>query len=229
LDKITRVLLLYSKLIRGEKVRKLEFCMEADSNSRSFDRDIEDIRLYLAELFQTEELRYDRQDGSYYLTGAERWDLELPEFQLLEGMLLELGLLRKDEVTELLEHLSSNAKIRSLESKYSDELLSYYREPLHNKPLLKMHGDLMTVLKQQSVIEMQYCRTDEGTEVIRVLPCRLNYELGRIILLAFPEKTEKETPESFQVEQIYSFQIIRTQYKKEQEKVRYFLQNEDMK
>lgn len=43
MDKITRVLLLYSKLIRGEPVNKISFCMETDISGRNFDRDIEDI------------------------------------------------------------------------------------------------------------------------------------------------------------------------------------------
>ena len=57
MDKITRTLLLYSRLINGEKVNKFAFCMETDCIPRTFDRDIEDVRLYLSETFDVRELR----------------------------------------------------------------------------------------------------------------------------------------------------------------------------
>ena len=47
MDKITRILLLYSKLMKGEEVDKIMFCFENNCSSRTFERDIEDIRLYL--------------------------------------------------------------------------------------------------------------------------------------------------------------------------------------
>ncbi len=65
MDKVTRVLLLYSKLAQGQKIRKDTFCSETDSTPRSFDRDIQDIRLYLSETFQVDELIYSRRDNAY--------------------------------------------------------------------------------------------------------------------------------------------------------------------
>lgn len=71
MDKISRLLLLYSRLIQGEKINKLSFCMETDSLPRTFDRDIEDVRLYLSELFCNEDLVYDRQENVYYFAGSQ--------------------------------------------------------------------------------------------------------------------------------------------------------------
>ena len=48
MDKITRLLLLYSKLTKGEKINKTIFCLENDCSPRTFDRDIEDVRLHLS-------------------------------------------------------------------------------------------------------------------------------------------------------------------------------------
>ena len=48
MDKITRMLSLYSKLINGEGVNKTIFCFENDCSPRTFDRDIEDVRIYLS-------------------------------------------------------------------------------------------------------------------------------------------------------------------------------------
>lgn len=51
IDKITRVLMMYSKLLEGGKIYKKSFCEEMGIDRRTFDRDIEDIRLFLSESF----------------------------------------------------------------------------------------------------------------------------------------------------------------------------------
>ena len=84
MDKITRMLLLHSKLTIGEKINKVMFCLENDCQPRSFDRDIEDYRLYLSETFSGNELLYDRKENSYYLSGNHRAELEITEYSLLE-------------------------------------------------------------------------------------------------------------------------------------------------
>ena len=67
MDKITRILLLYKKLMSGEKVNKSEFCNETHCLHRSFDRDIEDIRNFFCDSFELEELIYDRRENAYYI------------------------------------------------------------------------------------------------------------------------------------------------------------------
>ena len=67
IDKITRVLMMYSKLLEGGKIYKKSFCEEMGIDRRTFDRDIEDIRLFLSESFYGNELIYDRKNGSYHL------------------------------------------------------------------------------------------------------------------------------------------------------------------
>lgn len=82
MDKITRILRLYAQLAQGKKVNKLNFCMEVDCLERTFDRDIEDIRLYLSEFFCTQELIYDRLENVYYFTNSNRYLLEEEEYLL---------------------------------------------------------------------------------------------------------------------------------------------------
>ena len=109
MDKVTRLLLLYSKLLQGERVGKIRFCMETNSLPRTFDRDIEDIRLYLSEAYDHRELIYDRQENMYYLTSSQTKSLERMEYLFLERVLLDTRILRLDEMDVLLSHL---AKIR---------------------------------------------------------------------------------------------------------------------
>lgn len=72
MDKITRMLMLYSSLMNGEEINKTIFCFENDCSPRSFDRDIKDIRLFLSESFSVLGLNYNRKNNTYYIKGGEK-------------------------------------------------------------------------------------------------------------------------------------------------------------
>lgn len=71
MDKITRMLMLYSSLMNGEEINKTIFCFENDCSPRSFDRDIKDIRLFLSESFSVLGLNYNRKITPIILRGRK--------------------------------------------------------------------------------------------------------------------------------------------------------------
>lgn len=52
--------MLYHQLLNGEHIDKAAFSLEHNITERSFDRDIEDIRLFLSEIFSSNELLFDK-------------------------------------------------------------------------------------------------------------------------------------------------------------------------
>lgn len=214
MDKITRLLLMYSKLIRGEEINKLSFCMETDSNPRSFDRDIEDIRLYLAEMFKREELLYDRGKNVYFLSGCQRQELELMEYHFLERLVIDSRVLREDETEVLLSHLLSNTE-KSSQLIKNKHFIDEYIGPNHNRAILKMHGDLDTIIKRQDVITIKYIKATKEMIDCTVIPCVLHFELEYMYLIAYKENSEKQYPAYFRLDRIYSFSIVRGQSKSE--------------
>lgn len=219
MDKITRLLLLYSKLIQGEKINKLIFCMETDSLPRTFDRDIEDVRLYLSELFCNEELIYDRQKKVYYFTGSQRKVLEAMEYLFIERVLLDTGVLRIDEMDGLLTHLALNAENTSKLTFREKECIKQYDEPLHKKAILKMHGDLATIITNKSVIKINYIKMKEEVVEREVIPCAIKYDLGYLYLIAFLQTSNKQYPAYFRLDRIYSFAVVRSQRTDEMQRV----------
>lgn len=211
MDKITRLLLLYSKLTQGEKVNKLRFCMETDSLPRTFDRDIEDLRLFLSELFYNEELIYDRQGNVYYLTGLERKKLEDMEYLFIERMLLDTHVLRTDEIYALLTHLSLNAENANKMLFRKKEHIKQYDEPFHKKAILKMHGDLTTIIANKSVIRINYRKMGDEAVEREVIPCLIKYDLGYLYLIAFLQASNKKFPAYFRIDRIHHFSIVRNQ------------------
>lgn len=224
MDKITRLLLLYSKLIQGEKINKTMFCMEADCLTRSFDRDIEDIRLYLSDAFSSKELLYNRQENAYYMSGGYRTAIEPMEYLFIERILLDASILRQDELIGLLSHLFSNIENPGILLNYQKTSSEQYDEPLHQKAILKMHGDLVTTIKNYSVIKMRYIKMDRSEIERTVIPCSIKYDLGYMYLIAFREGLEEKYPAYFRLDRIYSFFVERGQYRNEQQMVKEYLQ-----
>ena len=211
MDKITRMLLLHSRLVQGEKINKFNFCMETDSLPRTFDRDIEDVRLYLSEFFCNEELIYDRQENAYYFLGLQRAALEAMEYLLIERILLDTRVLRVDEMDRLLAHLFLNAENVGKTLFHEKECIKEYEGPTHKKAILKMHGDLTTVLTSKLVIKIKYIKMNEEIVKREVIPCAIKYDLGYLYLIAFLRVSNKQYPAYFRLDRIYSFTIAGNQ------------------
>lgn len=218
MDKITRTLLLYSRLLQGEKINKMSFCLETDCIPRSFDRDIEDVRLYMSETFDAREVLYNRQEKVYYLSGASRIELESVEYLLIERVLLDTGVLRQDEMAGLLSHVLSNTKYKTRYLNAQERVLDTYQEADHKKALLKMHGDLVSIISNQVVIEIKYMIEEEAERNVKVIPCCLKYTKGYLYLIAFLADEIDTSPLRFRLDRIHSF---RTERKQKQDEKRY--------
>ena len=223
MDKVTRMLFLYSKLIQGEKINKINFCMETDSLPRTFDRDIEDIRLYLSEFYYGIELIYDKLEHVYYFTNSSKKSLECMEYLFLERILLDTRILRMDEIEELLSHLAENTENSSDMLLHKRTSIQQYEEPTHRKAILKMHKDLMEMMETKSVIKINYTKINGAMVERELIPCVMKYDLGHLYLIAFL-KNDYLYPAYFRLDRIYSFSIIRKQQKDEIEKVTNYLQ-----
>lgn len=217
MDKITRVLMLYSILADGGKVNKSAFCAGQDCHPRAFDRDIEDVRLFLSETFSGRELIYDRAENVYYLSGTQRIEIEPFEYKLIERVLVDSRILRKDELQSLLKHLASNAEKSVSLTDDSQRLMARYVEPAHGKSLIKVHGDLSVVIKNQYVIRLHYVSEDNENAYteIEVVPCELFHHDGGFYLLACSPNHAEAAPRYYRLERIESFVVQRRQTAKE--------------
>lgn len=225
MDKITRMLLLFSKLIKGEEINKTVFCFENDCSPRTFDRDIEDIRLYLSESFSLTELKYDRGRNIYFIAGTKRLELEPMEYLFVERILKDTAVLRKDEFEVLTSHLLSNTENSTSFNSFKSEVCSGYESPLHNKALLKIHGDLVSIIRAKKCIRIRYFKAN-GEEVKKdIIPCAVKYDLGYLYLIGYGENKMNNYPAYFRLDRIYSFDVIRSQTNTEQEKVKSYMKS----
>lgn len=223
-DKTTRLLLLYSKLVKGEEINKTIYCFENDCSPRTFDRDIEEIRLYLSESFSSTELKYERSTNIYFIEGTKRKLLEPMEYMLIEHILKDSTVLRKDEFDILLMHLLENTeKAGDLESERK-EVCNQYESPLHNRALLKMHGDLINIIRTKKCIRIRYFKGDGDEVNQKVIPCDVKCEFGYLYLIGYRAGDEDEYPAYYRMDRIFSFEILKSQNCAEQGRVKKYIE-----
>lgn len=215
MDKITRILLLYSRLIHGEKINKISFCFETESLPRSFDRDVEDIRLFLSDTFSTNELLYDRSENLYYLSGLNYCVLEELEYGFIEKVLIGTKILRNDEMTTLLQHVASNTDKPHKIMRRLQRSIKEYHEPHDKKPILKLFGDLMWAIENKYVIRLSYIDSEMRETKADLIPCELRCTNSNMSFIAFYEEEFEHIPQTFLLNDIVSFEIIRHQNDKE--------------
>ena len=217
MDKITRMLILYSSLINGEEINKTIFCFENDCSPRSFDRDIEDIRLFLSESFSVLELNYNRVNNTYYIKGAEMQRLEVMEYLFVEKILQDTSILRDDEFAVLKQHLLMNTgdPLKMMSPRNKDYVL--YKPPEHNKALLKIHGDLELAIRNQKYIRTVYHDDVGSKHICDVTPCTIRYKSGQLYFVGYVESASK--PLTIALDWVYSFEILREQTSAERKMV----------
>lgn len=163
-DKTTRILILYHQLLNGQFVDKATFSLEHGINERTFDRDIEDVRLFLSEIFSTSELLFDKDTCAYYLTGTKPKCLDRMDATVIGKILLSSSALREDEMIGLLHALLSAAApndARAVQT-YLQQSTDHYISKTE-AALLKTLGDLYAAIHNGTDIEVVL---EEDTEPV---------------------------------------------------------------
>ena len=67
-DMTIRILKMYEAFIQGKEIVKKSFCLEHGISDRTFDRDIEKIRLFLSESYSGHEVEYNSKRDCYFIS-----------------------------------------------------------------------------------------------------------------------------------------------------------------
>ena len=109
IDKVERVLGIYSKLMNGEIVNKAEEAQKYHVNERSIQRDIDDIRNYMeqavADSGVVNEVIYDRSLQGYRLEKLYQLRFSNSEILAICKILLDSRAFTKKEMTAMLNKL----------------------------------------------------------------------------------------------------------------------------
>lgn len=193
-EKGMRLLHLYQELTSGRGIQKQEAALRFRVNERSIQRDIEDLRNFLAEQNPPMEVRYIPEKKRYHLVSKEQTFLTCGEVLAVCKILLESRSMKKPELDAILDKLLAacvSPEDKLAVSRVIANERFYYIEPHHGKSLPDQLWTLAQAIQTQSVLRVRY-RTQTGQEKQRFLqPVGLMFSEYYFYLTAFIEDIDQ--------------------------------------
>ncbi len=213
IDKVTRILMLYHKLINGHRVSKDLFCMDTGVSGRGFDRDIQDIRLFMSEEYFGTDVLYDKTDSAYYIPGERPQYTDKFVIIVAAKLLLSSGAFRRDEMLHLVSKLVQSASPSDRQSilRCLDNIDNYSEN--HDKAIFKLIRDLYTVIDRGNDILITCISNKEQTE-LAASPIGITYD-KECFMLVCAENYRIEQIRSIRIDRIINFTILKTFYAKD--------------
>ncbi|MFT8322808.1 MAG: WYL domain-containing protein [Bacillus sp. (in: firmicutes)] len=228
-DKIERVLGLYTKLVNGYLINKVEEADNYGVNERSIQRDIDDIRNFLEldseNTGYINSVVYDRIEKKYRLEKIYKSKLANSEVLALCKILLDSRAFTKTEMTEMLDKLISCCVPKS-NQKLVINLINneafHYVEPRHKTQFIDMMWNIGLAVRNCQYIEIDYFRMKDKTTVIRkVKPVAIMFSEYYFYLTAFidDEKVRKNFeilndsfPTIYRIDRIKKLKILEEKF-----------------
>ena len=206
-NKSFRILNIYERLNKGELLNKTELANDFAVGEKTIQRDIDDLRSYIAEQHPYESeiaIKYDRKKNGYYLVRFEREWLTNQEVLALCKILLESRAFRLDELDTLLEKLMMQVVPKDkkvVQSIIANERLHYV--PLrHNKRIMNQMWELSQAIIQNRITEIAYERKDGTNRIHKIKPVSIMFSEYYFYLIAFMADESKTLPTVFRIDRI---------------------------
>ena len=206
-DRGFRLLRIYEMLNKGISLKKTMLAKQFEVSEKTVQRDIEDLRTYLAEEHAMDiiaKIRYDKAKNEYRLVRSEREWLTSEEILALCKILLDSRAFHKEELEPMLDKL-----LRQIEPegrKIIQEMLKnerFHYIPLrHGKRLLSVIWALSRAITRCAVTEFTYTRQDGDKGVKKVKPVALLFSEFYFYLIAWFAKGTHDFPAVFRVDRI---------------------------
>lgn len=202
MDKITRVLILYKRLIEGKIINKAAQSIEFSVSERSLDRDIQDIRLFLHESRSYEmELIYDERQKGYRIEGPHtKREITVGECYILTKLLLDSRPLRTDDQEEIVQIMLSQLTDKS--RRQVDPVLRHTPKipACLEKASVKLVEDLLKSIEKQDEILLHF---GAGYVNIACIPYSIEFRSRKAYLVGW--RAEQGAPALFLLDDILSY------------------------
>jgi predicted DNA-binding transcriptional regulator YafY len=202
IDKVFRLLQMHERLSRGESIIKGNAITEFGIPPKTFQRDIDSLRLHYTEQSQGE-LVYDRKRNCYRLS-APKTNLTKEEIFAICKVLLESRAFNKAELNDIISKFlwqceASERKI--VNNLFANERINYI--PLqHCTPLIEKLWRLAERVNEQSIIELTYKRSDGVVRMYKVKPVGVMFSEFYFYLIAYIADDSKVFPTVFRIDRI---------------------------
>ena len=197
-DKVKRCLDIYTRLQDGYVINKSIEAQRYGVNERSIQRDIDDIRNYLADdsdrLGYTNTIIYDRTAGGFRLEQIYRLKLDNSEILAVCKILLESRAFTKKEMKQIL-HKLVDCCVPESNRQMVYELIKneeyHYIEPHHKSVFIDKMWEIGKAIREKKYIEVEYQRL-KGHECVkrRLMPLAIMFSEYYFYITAFIDNDE---------------------------------------
>lgn len=212
-----RLLSLYEKLNKGESISKTQMANYYNVTEKTIQRDIDELRNYLAETHQYENevaIKYDKSKNVYTLIKLQREWLTNQELLAICKIILESRAFNKEELTLLVEKLLSQVTPNSreiVERIILNEKHNYI--PLqHGKKIIASIWELSDYICKQEIVEIYYTRKDGVSRQHQVKPVAIMFSEYYFYLIVFMADGTKDFPTVFRIDRICEFKGINEKF-----------------
>ena len=208
-----RLLKMYEWLNRGDVINKKEFAEMFGISEKSVQRDIEDLRAYIAENGDAY-IEYDQTKKGYVLIKCEQKFLTNEEILSITKILLESRSFNKDEINKLIDKLLFQAT-PSAKMNIKDLILNErhnYIPPRHDRPLIHLIWELSCHISNQEIIEFDYTRQDKKVVHRTVKPLTIMFSEYYFYLIAWFANDSKDFPAIFRVDRITDIKNLKQKF-----------------
>jgi len=165
--KSLRILSLYDALRSGRAVGKKEMALQFGIDERSVQRDIDELRAYLAERSAQaggrQEIVYDRQKKGFVLTDGQSPLMSNSEILAVSKILLESRAFKETEMFRLLDKLVSGCAPAGQKKLVSDLLANekfHYVQLTHPAEVQDTLWAMGDAIQKHELVELTYRRQD---------------------------------------------------------------------
>lgn len=218
--KSARVLSIYSRLVNGEVLRKEDLANQFHVNTRTIQRDIEELRCFFSEQMLMQEIVYDGKRKGYRLANIMPKSLNNNEILAVCKILLESRSMKEEEMLPILDKLIEccvpSESRRAVKALVANER-HHYIAPHHNRPILKGLWEIGQAVQNQNVMVIEYEKMKGHAVVTRTIePVGLLFSEYYFYLVAFIQDIKRDAhfenpddlfPTIYRLDRIRSFQI----------------------
>ncbi len=211
-SRISRLLAIYEDLHKGKVVNKKRYATQFVVSEKTIQRDIEDLRNFLANHYSIDSLiEYDKKKCGYVLYRDEHIWLTSQEVLLTAKVLLESRALTKYEMESLLDKLILQCAPE--ERKHVKEVILHerfhYNPTRYGKPLSQTIWHLSLAINRHKRIEIDYMKVGSNSIVKRVLePQGIVFSEFYFYLIAFIHGFDYEFPAIYRLDHIQNYMIL---------------------
>jgi hypothetical protein len=218
--KVERIINLYNRLAEGEVLNKLDEAARFEVNERSIQRDLEDIRAYLANNPESNrELIYDRTQKGYVLVQNKNKSLTNSEILTVCKILLESRSLTKEEMYPIIDKLLQCCVPYGNYKKVVDLIGNekfHYLEPHHGKKFVDTMWDIGSAVNEHRFMRIRYKKLKEPDKVMRMIqPVGLMFSEYYFYLCAYisvseetPDVPKRPFPTIYRLDRITEYEIL---------------------